>query len=81
MKGRGSSAVSAAALALPAELRKSLRPIAMLSLGDQSVDVRAGHDFLWPIIRRNSGPDSGGIALRLAHCWGGCACIRRTCKS
>ncbi len=80
MTAPASMSASAAALALRAELAKGMRPIAMLSLGDRSVDVRAGHDSLWAIIRRSNGSDRGGIALRLAHCWGGCARIRRTRK-
>ncbi|MES2288481.1 MAG: hypothetical protein V4530_01990 [Pseudomonadota bacterium] len=80
MKASAPVAASAATLALRAELGKGMRSIAKLSLGDRSLDVEAGHDSLWAIIRRGGDPDRGGIALRLAHCWGGCRRIRRTRK-
>jgi hypothetical protein len=34
-----------------------------------------GHDSLWGIIRRGDG--DGGLAVRLAHCWGGAFAVRR----
>jgi hypothetical protein len=80
MTARAPVAVSAAALALRAELGKGMRPIAMLGLGDRSVDVRAGHDSLWAIIRRGDGPDRGWHCLAARPLLGGCARIRRTRK-
>jgi hypothetical protein len=50
----------------------TMAPIAELELGPLAIDVRAGHDALWAIIRRAG---RGGLALRLAHAPGGCGAI------
>jgi hypothetical protein len=70
-------AASAAVLGLRAELRKGMRRIATLSLGERSVEVMAGADSVWAIIRRGGAPGEGGLALRVAHCWGGCEGVKR----
>lgn len=62
------SAGSAATISLRAELSAGMRTIAELELGIRRVEVAAGRDSVWAIIRR---PGRGGIALRIAHCWGG----------
>ena len=67
-------------LGLRAELRKGMRHIAMLRLGERSVEVMAGTDSVWAIIRRGGQLGDGGIALRIAHCWGGCSRVRRSHK-
>ena len=69
-------AASAAVLSLREELRSGMRRIATLDFGERSVSVRAGRDSIWAIIRRGGGDGDGGIALRIAHCWGGCM-VRR----
>jgi hypothetical protein len=74
------TAASAAVLGLRAELRKGMRHIAMLSLGERAVEVMAGTDSVWAIIRRGGRTGDGGIALRIAHCWGGCSRVRRSRK-
>lgn len=74
------TAASAAVLGLRAELRKGMRPIAMLVLGERSVEVMAGTDSVWAIIRRGGRSSDGGVALRIAHCWGGCSRLRRSRK-
>ena len=61
-------AASAATISLCAELASGMRRIAILEFGIRSVEVVAGRDSVWAIIRR---PGRGGVALRIAHCWGG----------
>lgn len=73
-------AASAAVLTLRAEIRRRMRTIVTLDLGERSVEVRVGRDSVWGIVRRGGGAEQGGIALRLAHWWGGCAKIRRRRK-
>ncbi|MBV1690423.1 hypothetical protein KRR38_22740 [Novosphingobium sp. G106] len=73
-------AASAAVLGLRSELRKGMRRIARLELGERSVEVMAGSDAIWAIIRRGGRPGDGGVALRVAHCWGGCSRLRRSRK-
>jgi hypothetical protein len=73
-------AASATVLGLRAELRKDMRRVAMLNLGERSVEIMAGADSLWAIIRRDTRSGGGGIALRIAHCWGGHAKVRRSRK-
>ncbi|WP_137787814.1 hypothetical protein [Sphingomonas sp. 3P27F8] len=51
-----------------------MRPIARLAFGTRSIEVAAGHDSVWAIIRRGGG---GGLALRVAHCWGGCTKVAK----
>jgi hypothetical protein len=55
----------------------TMKPVAEFALGSLSVDVRAGQESLWAIIRRAK---RGGVALRLAHAPGGCGAVskRRT---
>jgi len=61
-------AASAATISLSVELAKGMRKIAQFSLGDRTIDIAAGQDSVWAIVRR---PNRGGLAVRLAHCWGG----------
>jgi hypothetical protein len=68
------SAASAATISLQAELSKGMRHITTIDLGVRRVDVVAGRDSIWAIIRR---PSRGGVALRLAHCWGGATKVAR----
>jgi hypothetical protein len=51
-----------------------MRKIASFELGIRTVDVAVGADSVWAIVRR---PSRGGIALRLAHCWGGSIKVSR----
>jgi hypothetical protein len=80
MTGAAAVAASAAVLALRQELRAGMRRIAELSLGERSVVVMAGRDSIWAIIRRGGSKGDGGLALRVAHCWGGCTSVRRARK-
>jgi hypothetical protein len=73
-------AASAAVLALRSELEAGMRVVARFDIGERSISVMAGRDALWAIVRRGSRHD-GGIALRIAHCWGGATSIRRVRKS
>ncbi|THD37318.1 MAG: hypothetical protein E7773_04630 [Sphingomonas sp.] len=66
--------VGPSVLALRAELAAGMRPVATFSLGELSVDLAAGADAVWALIRRGG---SGGLALRIAHCPGGCGAVRR----
>lgn len=68
--------VSAAVLALRCELQQGMRHLASIDLVERTVEVLAGRDSLWAIVRR-AGADEGGIALRIAHCWGGCTKVKR----
>ncbi|MEO5495087.1 MAG: hypothetical protein ABIR08_13795 [Sphingomonas sp.] len=67
-------AASAAVLSLRAELRNGLRRIAAFEFGTRVVEVATGKDAVWAIVRRGS---RGAMALRLAHCPGGCTSVRR----
>ncbi|TPG18782.1 hypothetical protein EAH87_11995 [Sphingomonas koreensis] len=51
-----------------------MRKIATLELGIRQVEICAGRDSIWAVIRR---PGRGGVALRAAHCWGGCTKVSR----
>ena len=51
-----------------------MRRIADFAMGNRSVDVMAGADSLWLIIRRKG---IGGFALRAAYAPGGCQSVRR----
>ncbi|KQT31040.1 hypothetical protein ASG29_16210 [Sphingomonas sp. Leaf412] len=51
-----------------------MRRIADVSVGVRSLEVLEGRDSVWAIIRR---PDRGGLALRIAHCWGGPTKVRK----
>lgn len=57
-----------------------MRKIATLDLGERTVEVQIGRDSVWAVLRRSGAGKSGGIALRIAHCWGGCSSIRRSRK-
>lgn len=70
-------AVSGAVLALREELAAGMRPIALFDIGIRRVTVALGSDAVWAIIRR---PDLGGLALRLTHCPGGSAKVRKRRK-
>ena len=63
-------AATAATISLAAELKNGMRRIAELELGGRTVEIAAGHDSIWAIVRRAG---QGGVALRIAHCWGGCS--------
>jgi len=69
-----SIAASAATVGLRAELAKGMRQIAAFDLGIRHVEVCAGHDSIWAIVRRRG---KGGVALRIAHCWGGCTKVTK----
>jgi hypothetical protein len=71
--GRAISA-SAATISLQAELARGMRRIADIALGNRTVEVVLGRDSIWAVIRR---PGRGGVALRVAHCWGGCTKVSR----
>jgi hypothetical protein len=67
---------SPAVLALRHELRAGLgKPVAQLELGQLAIDIMAGRDALWAIVRR---PGKGGLAMRVAHAPGGCLETRAT---
>ncbi len=67
--------VSAGVLALRAELTSgAMKRIARLMLIGREVSIQQGHDAVWAIVRR---PDSGGLAVRVAHTPGGCTKIRK----
>lgn len=68
------TAASAATNCLRAELAAGMRRIAELPLGVRTVEVAAGRDSIWAIVRR---PGRGGLALRIAHCWGGCTRVAK----
>lgn len=66
--------VSPNLLLLREELRSgAMEKVAELTLDDLDIEVRAGRDSLWAIIRR---PGKGGLALRAAHAPGGCSNVR-----
>jgi hypothetical protein len=71
--GRATSA-SAATVSLQTELSKGMRRLTEFNLGGRSVEVAAGRDSIWAIVRR---PGRGGLVLRIAHCWGGCTRVAR----
>lgn len=61
-------------LLLREELRTgSMESVAELGLGDRRVEICAGRDSLWVIVRRDG---RGGLALRAAHAPGGCDEVR-----
>lgn len=67
--------VSPYVLALREELRAgSMRRVAKLELGALEIEVAAGRDALWALIRCER---RGGLALRIAHTPGGCDTVRR----
>ncbi|MDB5687541.1 MAG: hypothetical protein JWR77_2130 [Rhizorhabdus sp.] len=66
--------VSAAVLALRAELDEGMREIASFTAAECTVSVCEGRDAVWAIMRRAA---SGGLAIRAAHCPGGATRIRR----
>lgn len=51
----------------------SMDIVATLSLGDLEVEIAAGRDSLWAVVRRKG---RGGLALRAAHAPGGCGNLR-----
>jgi hypothetical protein len=52
-------------LSLKEELREgSMKPLGRFDLGDLDVDVRAGRDAIWCLVRRQG---CGGLALRAVH--------------
>ena len=61
-------------LALRAELKAGMKPVARFQIGEREVSVASGQDAVWAIIRREG---KGGVALRVAHCPGGCTSIRK----
>jgi hypothetical protein len=68
------SAASAATISLRAVLASGMRPIAAFDLGCRHIEIAVGRDSIWAIIRRSG---RGGVALRMAHCWGGCTKVSR----
>ncbi|MDB5705628.1 MAG: hypothetical protein JWN66_2744, partial [Sphingomonas bacterium] len=67
---------SPAVLALRHELGAALgKRIARFELGQLTIDLFAGLDALWAIVRR---PGKGGLAVRAAHAPGGCLEARAT---
>jgi hypothetical protein len=58
---------TAQTLELRDELRRPVRPLAKLDLGDMSIEARPGRDTLWLIVRRAG---KGGFALRTARSTG-----------
>jgi hypothetical protein len=67
-------AASAATISLRAELAAGMRQITTLEIGIRTVEIAAGQDSVWAIVRR---PGRGGLALRIAHCWGGTTKVSR----
>jgi len=65
--------VSAAVLALRAELAGGMREIAAFTAAEREVSICEGRDAIWAIIRR---PGQGGLAVRAAHCPGGATKLR-----
>ena len=45
-----------------------MRMLGAFAMGERQIEVLAGTDAIWAIVRR---PGRGGLALRLAHCPGG----------
>ena len=68
------TAASAATISLRAELKRGMRSIARFELADCRVDVAEGRDSIWAIVRRSG---KGGVALRVAHCPGGCTKVSK----
>jgi hypothetical protein len=69
--------VSGSVLALRDQLARTQEPIAEFEIGEKTVSVVAGTDSIWAIVRR---PGRGGLALRVAHCWGGCTAVRKIAR-
>lgn len=66
--------VTPGALLLREELRGgAMRTLDTLALGDRSIELCAGHDAIWVIVRR---PGKGGIAMRAAFVPVGYADVR-----
>ncbi|PCD02788.1 hypothetical protein COC42_11725 [Sphingomonas spermidinifaciens] len=55
-------------MALREELARGLKRVGAFTIGDFEVEVGAGGDSLWAIIRR---PGRGGMAIRAGHATGG----------
>jgi hypothetical protein len=78
---------SEAAPALPVSpyvltLREALRNRALTSIGcfalrDFEVEIAAGSDAVWALVRR---PGRGGLALRVAQMPGGCGSVRKVAR-
>jgi len=68
--------VGPSVLSLRAQLA-DMRPLAAFTLADRKIDVVAGTDAVWAVIRR---PGKGGLALRIAHCPGGVTSARKKRK-
>lgn len=69
--------VSAYVLLLRDELASgTMKTVETVALGPLTIDVCAGSDSLWAIIRR---PKRGGLALRMAYAPGGCSKISHRC--
>jgi hypothetical protein len=66
--------VSAAVLALRAELAAGMREIATFAAAECKISICEGRDAVWAIVRRSC---SGGLAVRAAHCPGGPSRIKR----
>jgi hypothetical protein len=72
------TSASAATVSLQDELARGMRRIHTFQLGDRAVEISAGRDSIWAVIRR---PGRGGVALRIAHCWGGCTKVGKQRKN
>lgn len=68
--------VSPEVLLLRHELRSGrMRQLGTLALGELAIEVRAGHDAIWLIVRREG---RGGLAQRAAYLPAGCGDVRVT---
>ena len=65
--------VGPAVLALGAELKAGMKPLADFTIGEREVQLLNGRDSVWAVIRRGR----GGLALRLAYCPGGATVRKR----
>lgn len=69
------AAVTPHVLLLRDELRTgAMAHVAELQLRERTIEISAGRDALWAIVRRKG---AGGLALRAAHAPGGCTKVRK----
>jgi hypothetical protein len=69
--------VGPSVLALRSELADGMRRVAQFTFGARDVTIEAGRVSVWAVVRRAG---RGGLALRIAHCPGGCDRVRRVKK-
>lgn len=72
--GAATPGASAYVLALREELARGLKPVGSFTIGGFEVEVGAGGDSLWAVVRR---PDRGGLAIRAGHATGGFAKVKK----